>query len=94
LGPLGTAATNRPIVPTPGDYDDGEIGRNDDWQGKPKYSEETCPSTALFTINPTCCPDANPDRRGGKPATNRLSYDTANINSSSSPDEVNFFNLP
>jgi hypothetical protein len=22
LGPLGTAATNRPIVPTPGDYDD------------------------------------------------------------------------
>jgi hypothetical protein len=26
LGPLGTAATNRPIVPTPGDNDDGEIG--------------------------------------------------------------------
>jgi hypothetical protein len=26
LGPLGTAATNRPIVPPPGDYDDGEIG--------------------------------------------------------------------
>jgi hypothetical protein len=26
LGPLGTAATNRPIVPTPGDYDNGEIG--------------------------------------------------------------------
>jgi hypothetical protein len=26
LGPLGTAATNRPIVPIPGDYDDGEIG--------------------------------------------------------------------
>jgi hypothetical protein len=25
-GPLGTAATNRPIVPAPGDYDDGEIG--------------------------------------------------------------------
>jgi hypothetical protein len=22
LGPLGTAATNRPIVPSPGDYDD------------------------------------------------------------------------
>jgi hypothetical protein len=27
LGPFGTAATNRPIVPAPGDYDDGEIGR-------------------------------------------------------------------
>jgi hypothetical protein len=26
LGPLGTAATNRPIVPDPDDYDDGEIG--------------------------------------------------------------------
>jgi hypothetical protein len=23
---FGTAATNRPIVPAPGDYDDGEIG--------------------------------------------------------------------
>jgi hypothetical protein len=26
LGSLGIAATNRPIVPAPGDYDDGEIG--------------------------------------------------------------------
>jgi hypothetical protein len=26
LGPLGTAATNRPTVPAPGDYDDGKIG--------------------------------------------------------------------
>jgi hypothetical protein len=26
LGPLDTAATNRPIVPAPGDYDYGEIG--------------------------------------------------------------------
>jgi hypothetical protein len=26
IGPLGTAATNRPIVPAPGDYDDGKIG--------------------------------------------------------------------
>jgi hypothetical protein len=26
LGPLGTAATNGPIVPAPSDYDDGEIG--------------------------------------------------------------------
>jgi hypothetical protein len=25
-GPLGTASTNRPIVPAPGDYDDGEFG--------------------------------------------------------------------
>jgi hypothetical protein len=26
LGPLGTAASNRPIVPAPGGYDGGEIG--------------------------------------------------------------------
>jgi hypothetical protein len=26
LGPLGTAAISRPIVPAPGDYDEGEIG--------------------------------------------------------------------
>jgi hypothetical protein len=25
LSPLGIAATNRPIMPAPGDYDDGEI---------------------------------------------------------------------
>jgi hypothetical protein len=26
LRPLGTAATKRPIMPAPGDYDDGKIG--------------------------------------------------------------------
>jgi hypothetical protein len=26
LGPLGTAATDWPIVPAPGDYDDGDFG--------------------------------------------------------------------
>jgi hypothetical protein len=26
LGPLGTEVTNRPTVPTPGDYEDGEFG--------------------------------------------------------------------
>jgi hypothetical protein len=26
LGPIGTAATNRPIEPALGDYDDGEFG--------------------------------------------------------------------
>jgi hypothetical protein len=51
---------------------------NEDWQGKPKYSEKTCPSATLSTTNPTW-PDlgANPGRRGGKPETSRLSYGTA-----------------
>jgi hypothetical protein len=40
LSPLGTAATNRPIVPAPDDYDNGEfgemIGRGNRSTGKKK----------------------------------------------------------
>jgi hypothetical protein len=51
---------------------------NEDWQGKPKYSENTCPSATLSTTNPTWPdPGLNPGRHGGKPATNRLSYGAA-----------------
>jgi hypothetical protein len=51
---------------------------NEDWQGNPKYSEKTCPSPTLSTTNPTRPdPGSNPGRRGGKPATNRLSYGVA-----------------
>jgi hypothetical protein len=51
---------------------------NEDWQGKPKYSEKTCPSATLSTTNPTCLdPGLNPGPRGGTPATNRLSYGAA-----------------
>jgi hypothetical protein len=53
---------------------------NEDWQGKLKYSEKTCPSTTLSTTNPTWPdPGLKPGRRGGKPATNRLSYGVAFI---------------
>jgi hypothetical protein len=54
LGPLGTAATNRSIVPALGEYDDGEIG------GMMKYSEKTCTSAGLSTTNPTCLPGCEP----------------------------------
>jgi hypothetical protein len=74
LGPLGTASTNRPIVPGPGDYDAGEIGG---MIGRGNRSTGRKPP-ALSTTNPTCCPDANLGSRGGKPATNRLSHGTAN----------------
>jgi hypothetical protein len=49
---------------------------NKDWQGKPQYSEKTCPSPTWSTTNSTWL---NPDRRGGKPATNRLSYGAARL---------------
>jgi hypothetical protein len=76
LDPLGTAATNRPTVPAPGDYDDGEIGgmigRGDRSTRRKPTPMPLCPPQ-----NPHACSDANPSRRGGKIATNRLSYDTA-----------------
>jgi hypothetical protein len=51
---------------------------NEDWQGKLKYSEKTCPSATLSITNPTWPdPGSNPGRRVGKPATNRLSYGAA-----------------
>jgi hypothetical protein len=78
LGPLGTAATNG-LLCEPRVIMMMERNWWNDWQGKPKYSEKTCPSAALSTTNPTSCPDANPGRRGGKPATNCLSNGTAFI---------------
>jgi hypothetical protein len=62
-----------------GDGDCGEIGgMKIGRHGKPKYSEKTCPSATLSTTNPTWLdPGSNPGRRGGKPATNRLSYGAA-----------------
>jgi hypothetical protein len=51
---------------------------NEVWQGTQKYREKTCPSPTLYITNPTWLdPCSNPDRRGGKPATNRLSYGAA-----------------
>jgi hypothetical protein len=55
LGPRGTAAMDWPIVPVPGDCEDGEVGgMKRGWQGKPKYSERTWPGAILSTANPTC----------------------------------------
>jgi hypothetical protein len=72
LSPLGIAATNRPIVPAPSDYDDGEfgvmVGRGTEVLG------ENLLQCRFVHHKPTCCPDANPGRCGEKPATNRLSY--------------------
>jgi hypothetical protein len=51
MGAFGTAATNRPIVPAPVDYDDGEIGGMIG-RGSRSTREKTCPSADLSTINP------------------------------------------
>jgi hypothetical protein len=77
LGPFGTAAINWPIVPALGDNDDGEIGGI--MIGRGNRSIRRKPTLVPFypPQTPTCCPEANPDRRGGKPGTNRMSYGTA-----------------
>jgi hypothetical protein len=50
------------------------------WQGKPKYSEETYPSATLSTTKShMTIRSRTPNRSGGKPATNRLSYGAALI---------------
>jgi hypothetical protein len=78
LSPLGTVTTIWSNVPAP----DGRwwvwSSRWSAWQEKPKHSEKSSPSAALFTTNPIW-PDlgSNPGRLGGKLATHRLSCRTA-----------------
>jgi hypothetical protein len=59
------------IVPVPHDRW-GWLWSNwwdEDWQGKPKYLEKTCPSATLSITNPTWLDvSSNPGGRGGKPA--------------------------
>jgi hypothetical protein len=65
LGPLGTTATNTPIVPAPGDHDDGEIGVMMNGRG----NRSTRRKHALLPLCPPQTPHACPDACGGKPAT-------------------------
>jgi hypothetical protein len=73
LGPLSTAATNRLIVPAPGDYDDGEIGgmigRGNRSTGRKPASLPLWPPQTPHDVQ-----DSNTGRRGGKPTTNRLGH--------------------
>jgi hypothetical protein len=77
LSLLGTSAAIWPIVPALNDRWWMWNSRwNENWQEKPKYSWKTCPIATLSTINLSWSDlGSNPGRRGGKSATNRLSYD-------------------
>jgi hypothetical protein len=77
LCPLDTAATNWPIVPAPGYYGDREIGGMMIGRGNRSTQRKPAPVPLCLPQTPHACQDANPGRRGGKPATNRLSYGTA-----------------
>jgi hypothetical protein len=64
LGPL-TGLSYQPWTIYGDDY--GAISGMTEWQGKPKYPENTRHSA-------TCLDSASPGSRGGKPAANRLTY--------------------
>jgi hypothetical protein len=44
MGPLGTSATEWPIVPAPGDYDDGEFGGMKIGRGKRSTRRKPAPA--------------------------------------------------
>jgi hypothetical protein len=44
LGPLGTSATEWPIVPVPGDYDDGEFGEMKTGRGNRSTRRKPAPA--------------------------------------------------
>jgi hypothetical protein len=62
-----TAATNRPIVPAPGDYDDEEIGGMMIGRGNRSTQRKAAPVLLCPPQTPHACPDANLGHRGGNP---------------------------
>jgi hypothetical protein len=67
-----------PIVLAPGHYDDGEFGGMNIGRGTRSTRRKPSPAPLCppqIPLDQT--PGSNPGRRGGKPATNRLSYGAA-----------------
>jgi hypothetical protein len=59
---------------------------NENWQGKPKYSEKNYPGATLSTTKSHMTdPVSNPGLQRWKPATNRLRYGAAFFSPISSP---------
>jgi hypothetical protein len=77
LGPLGTAATNRPIVPAPGDYGNGEIGGMMIGRGNRSTRRKPAPVPLCSPQTPHAARTRTLDHRGGNPVTNRLNYGMA-----------------
>jgi hypothetical protein len=58
LGPLGTAATNRPIVPAPGDYDGENGGKLN--AGETEELGENLPQSHFVNHKPHMLPGLEP----------------------------------
>jgi hypothetical protein len=63
MDPLDTSATNRSIVPSPGDYDDGEIGGMMIDRGNRSTRRKPAP----VSLCPPQTPHASPGREPGPP---------------------------
>jgi hypothetical protein len=77
LGPLGTTATNLPIMPTPGEYDDREICGMMIGTGNRSTGRKPAPVPLCPPQTPHACPEANPGRHGAIPT--KLSRNVAKI---------------
>jgi hypothetical protein len=60
LGPLSTTATNRPIVPVLGDYDDGETGGMMIGKGNRSTRRKPAPVPLCPPQAPTCLSGREP----------------------------------
>jgi hypothetical protein len=77
LDPVGTSATEWRIVPAPGDCDHGEFDGMKIGKGNRNAQRKPAPTPLCSPQIPLGDPGSNPGCRGGKPATNRLSYGAA-----------------
>jgi hypothetical protein len=60
MGPLGTSATEWPIVPAPGDYDDGEFGIMKIGRGNRSTRRKPAPATLCPPQIPLVRPELEP----------------------------------
>jgi hypothetical protein len=77
LGPLGTAATKRPIVPSPGDYDNGEIGGMMIGKGNQSTRRKPAPVPLYPPQTPHAARTRTQASGVGSQPLNNLSYGTA-----------------